>query len=246
MYHVAMATRATALPPAERRAAIIAAALPLLLQCGAHVSTRQIADAAGIAEGTIFGVFPDKEALVQAVLQAALDPEATERELAAIDGSRSFEDQLADAVLIMQRRVNNIWRLLSSTGNGGSGNKGAPQTPPADFAGLVAIFNAHEEQLRTDAVSAARQLRALTLAVSSPTFFAGEPMTAREIVALFLNGISWLAEQDRLIDITPRSYELPRVQMTNGQMRATFVLSTLVLPAAALALSMFAWWRRRR
>ena len=64
--------------------------------------------------------------------------------------------------------------------------------------------------------------------------------------ALFLNGVSALAEQDRLIDITPRNYELPRVQMTNGQMRATFVLSTLVLPAAALAFALFAWWRRRR
>jgi len=64
--------------------------------------------------------------------------------------------------------------------------------------------------------------------------------------ALFLNAVSYLAEQDRLIDITPRNYELPRVQMTNTQMRATFVLSTLVMPAAALAFSLVAWWRRRR
>jgi hypothetical protein len=62
---------------------------------------------------------------------------------------------------------------------------------------------------------------------------------------LFLNGVSYLAEQDRLIDITPRNYELPRVQMTNTQMRATFVLSTVVLPALALILSLVAWWRRR-
>ena len=63
---------------------------------------------------------------------------------------------------------------------------------------------------------------------------------------LFLNAVSYLAEQEQLIDITPRNYELPRVQLTNGQMRATFVVSTLLLPAAALALSLFAWWRRRR
>lgn len=64
--------------------------------------------------------------------------------------------------------------------------------------------------------------------------------------ALFLNAVSYLAEQDRLIDITPRNYELPRVQMSNGQMRATFILSTLVMPALALGLSLLAWWRRRR
>ena len=64
--------------------------------------------------------------------------------------------------------------------------------------------------------------------------------------ALFLNAVSYLADQQRLIDITPRNYELPRLQMTNGQMRATFVLSTLLLPAAALGWAVFAGWRRRR
>jgi ABC-type uncharacterized transport system involved in gliding motility auxiliary subunit len=64
--------------------------------------------------------------------------------------------------------------------------------------------------------------------------------------ALFLNAVSYLADQQRLIDITPRQYELPRVQLTNGQMRATFLLSTVLLPLTALALSVFVWWRRRR
>ena len=64
--------------------------------------------------------------------------------------------------------------------------------------------------------------------------------------ALFLNAVSYLADQQRLIDITPRQYELPRVQMTNTQMRATFLLSAVVLPLAALALSVWVWWRRRR
>ena len=64
--------------------------------------------------------------------------------------------------------------------------------------------------------------------------------------ALFLNAVSYLADQQRLIDITPRNYALPRLQMTNGQMRATFVLSTLLLPAAALGWAVWAGWRRRR
>ena len=42
-------TRAAALPPSERRAEIIAATLPLVREHGANVTTRQIAEAAGIA-----------------------------------------------------------------------------------------------------------------------------------------------------------------------------------------------------
>jgi AcrR family transcriptional regulator len=155
----------------------------LLLERGANVSTRQIAEAACVAEGTIFAVFPDKDAVVQAVVEAALDPEPTERELAAIDRSLSFEDQLVAAVGIMQRRTNKIWRLLS-----GVADTSKPRTPPADFAALADIFAAGQPQLRTDAINAARQLRALTLAVSNPMFYAGEPMTPREIVRLFLDG----------------------------------------------------------
>jgi AcrR family transcriptional regulator len=178
-----MATRAAAMPAEERRAAIVAATLPLLLERGANISTRQIAEAACVSEGTIFAVFPDKDAVVHAVLEAALDPEPTERELAAIDRSQPFEDQLIDAVSIMQRRTNKIWRLLS-----GVGDTSKPRTTPSDFVALADIFRAEEQQLRTDPINAARQLRALTLAVSNPMFYAGQPMTPSEIVRLFLDG----------------------------------------------------------
>lgn len=123
-----MSARAPALPAEERRSSIIAAALPLFLEQGATVTSRQIAEAAGVAEGTIFAVFRDKQAIVRAAVEAALDPEPTERALAAIDRGLPFDEQLVAAVVIIQERTTNIWRLISSVGDAG-----AKPSPPPDF-----------------------------------------------------------------------------------------------------------------
>lgn len=69
-----MTPRATPLPPDVRRQAIIDATRPLIAQHGTRFTTKQVAEAAGIAEGTIFRVFPDKTALIVAVIDATLDP----------------------------------------------------------------------------------------------------------------------------------------------------------------------------
>ncbi len=179
-----MPTRAPALPAEDRRAAIIAATLPLLLERGSNITTRQIAEAACIAEGTIFGVFRDKDAVIRAVVEAALDPEPAEQAIAAIDETLPFEEQLVAAVRIMQDRVTKIWRLISSVGDAG-----LPPKPPADSAALAAIFKAGHGRLRVEPIVAARQLRALTLAVSHPMLFVDAPMGPRRIVALLLDGI---------------------------------------------------------
>lgn len=177
--------RAAALPADERRSMIVQATLPLLLDNGEMVTTRQIADAAGIAEGTIFRVFADKDAVIAAVIDAALDDEPLERALAAIDLSIDFEAAIVAAIEILQQRVVDVWRLVSSIGTRFHDHA---KRPIADSDALVRLFDVHRAHLSVEPIVAARLLRAFTLSVTHP-MLVHEPMSPPEIVKLFLHGI---------------------------------------------------------
>ncbi|HXH84071.1 MAG TPA: Gldg family protein [Candidatus Tectomicrobia bacterium] len=62
---------------------------------------------------------------------------------------------------------------------------------------------------------------------------------------LFLNTVNYLAGQENLIGLQPRTHELPRVNLTNRQMKGTFVLSVLVVPAALALAGTVVWWKQR-
>ena len=178
-------TRAASLPPDERRAMIVAATLPLLLEHGDRVTSKQIAEAAGIAEGTIFRAFADKDEVIAAVIEAALDPEPLEAALTDIPEGLAFEDGLAAAIVIMQQRVIDIWRLVSSVG---TRFHEMTRRPMPDSGALVRLFEAHREQITVEPIVAARLLRALTLSTTHP-MLAGEPRSPDELVQLFLHGV---------------------------------------------------------
>lgn len=94
----------TRLSPDERRAAVLDATVPLLIQHGMGVTTRQIADAAGVAEGTLFRVFDDKRALVVAAMARALDPEPVVDAVRALDAGRELSDVLVEVIDVITTR----------------------------------------------------------------------------------------------------------------------------------------------
>ncbi len=184
--------RAAPLAPDARRASIIAATLPLLRMYGREVTTSQIALAAGVAEGTLFRVFPDKEALISATVASVFDPTADEAEVARIDPALPLREKLIAAIEMLQRRLSEIWQLFSMLGLAASPEARRP--PPARMddsrlrAALAKLFEPHRDEIRCAPEEAARFLRAIAFAGTHPRL-TDRPMTPHEIVTLLLDGI---------------------------------------------------------
>jgi ABC-type uncharacterized transport system involved in gliding motility auxiliary subunit len=62
---------------------------------------------------------------------------------------------------------------------------------------------------------------------------------------LFVNAVNYLAAQENLIGIPPRTADLPRVNLTNRQMKAALVVSVLAVPMALALVGTAVWWRQR-
>jgi AcrR family transcriptional regulator len=190
----AAAPRAPRMSPAERRDMLVEATLPLVTRHGPQVTTRQIAEAAGVAEGTIFRVFPDKEALVRAAVEKVLDPLPALAELHGIDVDAPLADRLTRLTAIMQRRFEAVFNLMIAMGVHG---------PPKDveeysrthrprheaiLAEMCRILGPDESKFRCPIPEVVRIMRLLTFAGTHPLIADGNLLTPHDIADVVLHG----------------------------------------------------------
>lgn len=181
----------------DRRAAIIAATQPLLRTHGQAVTTRQIAEASGIGEGTIFRVFADKAELIDACLADAFDQAPTLARFAAIDRGLPLEPRLVAAVTVLQQRLVSVIELLVALGfPGPPGPENRQRLDDQARYGHGQLLDAIAELLEPDRhllrstpAETARVLRLMTFAATHPRITDAHPMSAEEIVAVLLHGM---------------------------------------------------------
>jgi gliding motility-associatede transport system auxiliary component len=57
--------------------------------------------------------------------------------------------------------------------------------------------------------------------------------------------VRWLADDDAMPNIAPRTYQVPEIVLTSRQMRDTFIALEVVLPLTTIFCGVLMWWRRR-
>ncbi|MFF4384925.1 TetR/AcrR family transcriptional regulator [Kitasatospora sp. NPDC001547] len=185
--------------PDQRRAMIVAAALPLVIEYGASVSTAKIARAAGIGEGTIFRAFADKDALLAACMAEAVRPDDTLAHLDSIALDQPLAARLTEAAEVMRGYMMRMGAVAGALASAGRLERPAPADPAKDGrspdreaglaaprAALAALFAPDQDSLRLAPERLADAFQLMLMSAGRPG--APDPLTTEELVDLFLNG----------------------------------------------------------
>lgn len=198
--------RAPAMSQEERRAAIVRTTLPLLIEHGGNVSTSQIAAAAGIAEGTVFRAFKDKQDLFVACMRAGMNSEEEVAQIEAIGLGGPLHLRLIDGVRAISGYLDRVWTIGQAVRAGGIGpdaiqrqmhgddEKPRPPGPPPEmtrvFRAMGGLFDPATDGLRVAPERAARMLLSLVLTNRMQGADFGQPIDdPAELVDLFLHGV---------------------------------------------------------
>src|SRR6478736_5932049 len=194
--------------PDDRRDALIEVFVRLAHREGRNPTTSEIAQEAGVAEGTIFRVFPTKEVLEKEAVQAAFCPAPVRRRISAIDPEGSLRDRLVDFTRIMQLRFTEVFGLMGALGLSQPPNRGPHQAcydagrhlrGHADEEEHVAAHQplletihhlVHDDDLLVvPAADLVHRIRLLTFSGSHPGIADGQVLTPEEIVDTVLFGL---------------------------------------------------------
>jgi AcrR family transcriptional regulator len=183
---------------ADRRRAILDAVVPLLLEKGPAVTTAEMAQAANIAEGTIFRVFPDKPAILFEAIKAAVDPVPIAAALRAIDTSWPLRRQLAAAARVLLEYFNRMMMLGESLRSVSTAqpdrqrdvSRLVKESAAMISTALVELFERHHGALRVSPSEATAAFRGLVFASCHPLLPPSERLAVDAALSILLSGVA--------------------------------------------------------
>lgn len=107
-------TRATPLPLEERRQAIIEATLPLVADNITSITTKQIAEAAGVAEGTLFRAFGSLNEILEATIIEFLSIDRLLHKLSTVDLGSDLESKTRHTIEFFQQDFSKARKVLAA------------------------------------------------------------------------------------------------------------------------------------
>lgn len=160
------------------------------------MTTSQIAQAAAIAEGTIFRVFEDKRELLLAVLRKAMAADAEVERIGRISCDLPLEERLLAALAAVSDYQDRLWslmRVLQESGwqpdHRGPESEHHPRRQVERIGVAMArLFEPEQGTLRLDSCSAAHMLLGLSFSSRMHEQGIGASMKPRQLIDLFLHG----------------------------------------------------------
>jgi len=190
--------RAKPLPPDDRRRAIVEAVIPLILEKGATLTSREMSEAAGVAEGTIFSVFPDKPAVIVEAVRATMDPTPFRAAIADVSPAVPLEDQLESVAGILLERSERIGTLIgvlrtiqpAGPKKPAEAHRFVMESNAAIVTALTELLEQHRNDLRVEPGRAAVAFMGFVFANAHPLMAADAKPDAAEVVDMLLHGIA--------------------------------------------------------
>jgi AcrR family transcriptional regulator len=180
--------RAQPLTQEDRQAMIVEAVIPLLIEHGRQITSKQIAEAAGVAEGTVFRAFGDKDSVIDAAIMRYLDPEPLRQALRELDPALPLDVKIQAIVRLMRERFGGVFRVMAQLGH-------STRPPGPDqrhiFVEIIAhLLEPDLERLSMPPARIASFIRLVAFASAFPQLNESMGFTDEELSAAVLYGVA--------------------------------------------------------